>query len=173
MWSAFRRQRRRQLRHDLEQVADQAVIGDLEDRRLLVLVDGDDDLAVLHAGQVLDGAGDADGDVELGRHDLAGLADLVVVGHEAGVDRGARGADGGAELVGERLEHLEVLARAHAAAARDDDLRAEVSSGRSRPLTAPGATKRDSPASAASPTRLDRGAAAARGGRRRRRCRAR
>ena len=86
----------------LEQVADQAVIGDLEDRRFFVLVDGDDHLAVLHAGEMLDGAGDADGDIEFGRDDLAGLADLVVVGHEAGVDRGARGADRGAELVGDR-----------------------------------------------------------------------
>ena len=34
---------------DLEQIADQAVIGDLEDRRLLVLVDRDDDLRILHA----------------------------------------------------------------------------------------------------------------------------
>jgi hypothetical protein len=32
-----------QLRDDLEQVADQADVGDLEDRRFLVLVDGDDD----------------------------------------------------------------------------------------------------------------------------------
>ena len=69
-----------ELGHELEQVADQAVVGDLEDRRLLVLVDRDDHLAVLHPGQVLDGAGDADRDVELGRHDLAGLADLPVVG---------------------------------------------------------------------------------------------
>ena len=93
-----------ELRHGLNRSADQAVVGDLEDRRLLVLVDGDDDLAVLHAGEVLDRARDADRDVELGRDDLAGLADLVVVRHEAGVDRGARGADRGAELVGERLE---------------------------------------------------------------------
>ena len=34
-----------QLRDDLEQVADQADVGDLEDRRVLVLVDGDDGLA--------------------------------------------------------------------------------------------------------------------------------
>jgi len=42
---------------------------------------------------VLDGARDADGDVELGRDDLAGLADLVVVGGVACVDRGAAGAE--------------------------------------------------------------------------------
>ena len=71
---------------------------------------------------MLDGAGDAAGDVELGRHHLAGLADLQVVGAEAGVDRGARGADGGVELVGERLEELvEVLGRLEGAAAGDDD----------------------------------------------------
>src|SRR5690242_8889619 len=85
-----------ELGHQLEEIADEAVIGDLEDRCLLVLVDGDDDLRVLHPGEMLDGAGDADGDVELGRDDLAGLPHLVVVRHEAGVDRGARGADRGA-----------------------------------------------------------------------------
>jgi hypothetical protein len=46
------------------------------------------------------------GDVQLGRDDLAGLADLPVVGRVAGVDRGAAGAERGAELVGQRLEHL-------------------------------------------------------------------
>ena len=33
-----------QLGHDLEQVANEANVGDLEDRRILVLVDGDDGL---------------------------------------------------------------------------------------------------------------------------------
>ena len=106
-------QLRGELRHHLEQVGDQAVVGDLEDRRLLVLVDGDDDLAVLHPRQVLDGARDADRDVELGRHDLAGLPDLVVVRRIARVHRGARGADRGAELVRHRLDQVEVLGRAH------------------------------------------------------------
>ena len=81
---------------------------------------------------MLDGAGNADGDVELRRDDLAGLADLIVIGRIAGVDRGAAGADGGAELVGERVEQaVELLVRAEGAAARDDDLGADVSSGRS------------------------------------------
>src|SRR3954453_7407493 len=74
-------------------------------------------LAVLHAGQVLDGAGDADGDVQLGRHDLAGLAALVVVGHKSGIDSGPTGTARRPELVRERVQHREVLARAHAAAA--------------------------------------------------------
>jgi hypothetical protein len=58
-------------------------------------------LRVLHARQVLDRARDADGDVEIGRHDLAGLAHLPVVRRKARIDRGARGAHGGAQLVGQ------------------------------------------------------------------------
>src|SRR4029434_11024532 len=87
-----------QLGHDLEQIAHDAVVGNLEDRRFLVLVDRNDGLAVLHAGEMLDRAGDADGDVEVGRHHLAGLADLVVVGHVACVDGGAAGAKAGTKL---------------------------------------------------------------------------
>ena len=63
------------------------------------------------------------GDVEVRRDDLAGLADLPVVRRIAGIDRGARCADGGAELVGDRQDDfLELLRRAERAAARDDDL---------------------------------------------------
>src|SRR6185437_5396394 len=111
------------LRDRLEQVCDQSVIGDLEDRCFFVLVDGGDDLGVLHAGQMLNGAGDADRDVEIGSHDLAGLADLIVVRHEARIDRRARRADRGVQLVRDLVEHVEIVARLHAAAAGDYDLR--------------------------------------------------
>src|SRR4051812_30233713 len=53
------------------EIRDQSVIGDLEDRRLFVLVDRDDHLRVLHAGEMLDRAGNADRDVELRRDHLA------------------------------------------------------------------------------------------------------
>ncbi len=110
-------------RQGFEQVGDEAVVGDLEDRCLLVLVDRDDDLRVLHAGQMLDRTGDAAGDVEIGCDHLAGLADLPVVRGVAGIDRGARCADGSAELVGNRQDDfLELFRRAERAAARDDDL---------------------------------------------------
>src|SRR4029079_19034803 len=98
-----------ELGHRLEEIGDEAVIGDLEDRRFLILVDGDDDLRVLHAGQVLDGARNADRNIEIGSDDLAGLADLIVVRHEARIDRRARRANGSAELVGDLVEHMEVL----------------------------------------------------------------
>src|SRR5262245_59584899 len=52
------------LRQNLEQVADHAIVRNLEDRGFAILVDGNDDPAVLHPGQVLDGARYADGNVE-------------------------------------------------------------------------------------------------------------
>src|SRR5262249_18778928 len=54
----------RESRQDLEHVAHQAVVGDLEDRGVLVLVDRDDVPGGRHAGQVLDRAADAARDVE-------------------------------------------------------------------------------------------------------------
>src|SRR5690606_33798227 len=111
-----------ELRHGFEQVSHQAVVSHLEDRGFFVLVDGDDDLGVLHTGQVLNGTGDADRDVQLRSDDLAGLTDLHVVRHEAGVDGGTRGADGGTQLVGQGVQVLEVVTVAHATAAGYDDL---------------------------------------------------
>src|SRR5258707_11795708 len=53
----------RSAREPLIEICDQAVVGDLENRRVLVLVDRDDHLGVLHAGEMLDRAGDADRDI--------------------------------------------------------------------------------------------------------------
>jgi hypothetical protein len=49
---------------------------------------------------MLDGPGDADGDVEFRLDGFAGLADLFGVGPPTGVDDGASGAYGCAELIG-------------------------------------------------------------------------
>src|SRR5262245_25406180 len=113
---------RDQLGNGLFPFLNDAVIGDLEDRLVLVLVDRDDRLGALHAGEVLDRARDRDGEVQVGGDDLAGLADLPVRRDHAGVGRRARCAHRRAEQVGELLEHLEVLAVLHAAAARHHDL---------------------------------------------------
>ena len=59
---------RGQFRNRLEQVCDQTVIGDLEDRCLLVLIDRDDDLGILHTSEVLDRAGNTDCDVKVRGH---------------------------------------------------------------------------------------------------------
>src|SRR5690606_37079307 len=111
-----------QFRHQLKQVTYQAIIRYLEDRGFLVLVDGNNDLGILHTRQVLDRTGDTDSDIQLGRHDLAGLADLHVVGHKACVHCSARGTYGSAQLVGQAVQQLEVVAVLHAATAGDHDL---------------------------------------------------
>jgi hypothetical protein len=54
-----------QLRNDLEQIHHQPEVGHLEDERFAILVDRYDGVCVLGAGEVLDGAGDADGCVHL------------------------------------------------------------------------------------------------------------
>src|ERR1700756_4610034 len=74
---------------NLEKVADHAVVGDLEDRRLFVLVNRDDRLRRLHAGAVLDGPGDPERDVGLRRDRLTGLADLELARVVARVHCGA------------------------------------------------------------------------------------
>src|SRR6476659_9908284 len=73
-----------ELGYGLEEIGDQTVIGDLEDRRFLILVDRDDHLRVLHPGKMLNGSGDTDRDVELRRHHFSGLPHLVVIGNIAG-----------------------------------------------------------------------------------------
>ena len=98
----------------LEQIGHEADVRDLEDRRLRVLVDRDDRARVLDARDVLDRAGDADGDVELRRDDLARLTHLQLVGDEPRVDRRARRADRGAERVGELRRRAESPPRCRA-----------------------------------------------------------
>ena len=72
---------------------------------------------------MLDRAGNADSDIQRRRDDLAGLADLPIVWHIAGIDGSARGAHACAQFIGERLEQLEVFTGTHAAATGDNDFR--------------------------------------------------
>src|SRR5262249_35586346 len=88
---------RGQRRHHLEQVGDDSVVGDLEDRRFGILVDGHDHLRRPHAREVLDGARHTEAKVELGGDGPSRLADLKAVRAPAGIDGGARGTDGGAD----------------------------------------------------------------------------
>src|SRR5580692_7633717 len=92
-----RSERLHEIRQQREQIADQAVIGDLKNRRLSILVDGDDDLAVLHAGEMLDCARNANGDVQIRRDHLAGLPDLLVIRRITRIDGRARSTNGRAQ----------------------------------------------------------------------------
>src|SRR5437867_2468025 len=113
-----------QLGHRSEQVGFEPIVGHREDRRLRVLVDRDDDLAVLHPRQMLDRTRDAGGDVQLRRDDLAGLSDLPVVRRITRIDGGAARTERGAEFVRQWRQHLvELVGRAEGPPAGDDDLR--------------------------------------------------
>src|SRR4051812_41362142 len=111
-----------ELGQDLVEVPDDAEVGELEDRRVRILVDRDDVLGVLHADLVLDGPRDAGRQVQLRRDRLAGLADLGGVGVPAGVDHRARGGNRAAQRLGERLAQLEALGLAEPAATGHEDL---------------------------------------------------
>ena len=84
---------RDQLRHHIKKVCNQTVVSNLEDRCLRVLVDCNDGLGPFHTGEVLDGAADADREVEVGSNDFASLADLEVVRNPTSVADGTTRAD--------------------------------------------------------------------------------
>jgi len=91
-----------ELGNGLEEVSNETDVGDLEDGGVGVLVDGNNELGLLHTGKVLDGTRDTNGDVELGGDNLSGLADLERVVGVAGVDGGTRGTDGCNVSTGQR-----------------------------------------------------------------------
>src|SRR5579864_6013978 len=114
--------RSRERRHYLERVTHHTEVRHLHDRRLGVLVDGDDHLGSLHANGVLHRAGDADGDVDARPHRLAGLADLHRIRHPTRVDHRAASTDSPAQRARQVFEQREVLRPAEPAAAADDHL---------------------------------------------------
>ena len=71
---------------------------------------------------MLDGAGDAAGDVDLGTDGFAGLADLAVARHPAGIDGTAGSSHHTTQLVGQFLQHGKVLRTHHTPSTRDDEL---------------------------------------------------
>src|SRR5262245_25983149 len=83
-------------RNDLEQVSDDPVVRDLENRRVGVLVDRHDGVRAFHADQMLNRARDAERDIELRRDGLPGAADLPLHREPAGVADRTRRRDLGA-----------------------------------------------------------------------------
>src|SRR5512147_1443933 len=110
-------------RQDFMDVADNAVGCDIEDGRVGVFIDGHDYFRRLHAGHMLDRAGDAAGDVQFGTDGLAGLAHLVGIGDPSLVNRSPRRRDCAADGLCEFLDQIEVFGASKAASARHDDVR--------------------------------------------------
>ena len=63
-------------------------VSDAEDGSELVLVDGDDEIALLHTGKVLDGTADTTSHVEVGANGLTRLTHLALVRHHTVIDHG-------------------------------------------------------------------------------------
>ena len=74
--------------NDLVEVTNDAQVCHTEDGGKLVLVDGDDEVALLHTGKVLDGTADTASHVEVGTNGLSGLTHLALVRHHAVVNHG-------------------------------------------------------------------------------------
>ncbi len=70
-------ERLRQRGQKANRVRDDADMREVEDRRVAVGVDGDDQIGALDADAVLDGAGDAGREIELRPDRLAGLPNLA------------------------------------------------------------------------------------------------
>lgn len=112
-----------QLGHLVEQVSDQTDICDLEDGSICVLVDCSNDLAVLHASQMLDGARDASAEVKLRGDVLAGLTNLQRVVGETRVDSSSAGTDGSTEGISQRRDDtVKFVLALQATTTRDDAL---------------------------------------------------
>ena len=75
-----------EFRQDFVQVADDAEVGYIENGGSVVFVDGDDQAGFFHACQVLNGAGNTEGEVNIGAYGFARLADLAIFLDPAGVD---------------------------------------------------------------------------------------
>lgn len=107
---------------NLKHIPHDPVLLHTEDRRFRVRIHRHDGPHVLHPRQMLDGAGDAHGEVEAAvAGDFAGLADLAGLGEPAGVGDGAGATQGGAGGFGEVAELLDVGFFADAAADRQDE----------------------------------------------------
>ena len=75
-----------QFRNRIKQVCNKAKISHLENRGFFILVDGHNHLAVLHAGKVLDRTRDTNRHIKIRRHNLASLANLIIIWHKPGID---------------------------------------------------------------------------------------
>src|SRR3989304_641731 len=91
-----------------------------KDRRLWILVDGDDLGRFFHSRSMLHGAAYGHGDVERRAHRSACLADLVFLADVAAIDGSATGADRSTDRTGQIVNHLEIFFAADPPAASHD-----------------------------------------------------
>src|SRR6185312_15317129 len=107
--------------NNLEEVADDSVIGNLEDRCFLVLVDRDDRPGCAHSREMLDRTRYADCDVQIRTYQSPRLPDLIAVWTPTFVGYHPRCTDSSVTESGCKLFHqMEILGSLESAAAADD-----------------------------------------------------
>ena len=111
----------RELREKCERVSNDNQICDREDRRVLILIDGDDILGAFHAREVLNSSTDTTGDVERWLYGLAGLTNLVAIGQPASIDDGASSTCGAAQRGSKFLNEMEIFGFTQTATTADND----------------------------------------------------
>src|SRR5437773_12107392 len=99
----------RQGRHNREQVPDDTVVCQLEDRSIRVFVNGNDILRRRHSSKVLNGSTDAARNVQRRRYGLACLTYLVLVFNPPGIHRRPGGPNRAAQGIGKILDNSEIL----------------------------------------------------------------
>src|SRR5690606_4286016 len=108
-------------RYNFESIAHDTVIGHFEKGRLGILIDDDDGFGSTHTRQMLDSAGDADGDVQVGANGYARLTHVLRVGAPSGI-RHRFGAGGSrSEYVGQFFDYCPVFGSLETAASGDHD----------------------------------------------------
>ena len=113
-----------QRRHNIKQIANHRDVGDLEDRRLGVLVDGDDAARAFHSNDVLDRTADTQRQIQLGRD--ASVRDEPTwrsIGSQPASQIGREAASSPPSASAKLLGHFDVLLLLDAAPNRNDDLR--------------------------------------------------
>ena len=110
-----------ELWQDGQGIPNDTEVGNREDGRVLIFVDGDDVFGAFHTGEMLDGAADTTGNVERWFYGFAGLSNLVAVGQPASIDDGASCAGRTTEGSSKFLHQVEIFGFAQAASTADDD----------------------------------------------------
>src|SRR5215204_3742039 len=105
-----------------EEIGDEAVVSDTEDRRFWVLVYCDNHFRVFHASKMLDRARNANREIEFRSNDFPCLSNLEVIRNKTRVYRRTACSHRCAKSINQGFEiRREILSRFQTTAARDDD----------------------------------------------------
>ena len=111
-----------QQRHYLVQITNDTIVGDIEDRCILILVDGNDDIGLFHAGNMLDRTGNTDCEVNMRTDSLTSLANLQFLRLPACINNCSGAGYCSTQNSSQIIQKLEVFSRTNTTAAGNKDL---------------------------------------------------